>query len=460
MTRFDDGAKAPFFRKAAPRAAGAVCALLLAAFSLSACSSFKDMFTDKDQPPLKGERISILQLQSDLAPDPALEKETVALPDPWVNKFWPQAGGYPNHALGQLSLGADLKRVWHVSIGSGGDDRTPLISPPIVVEDSVFTLDTAGHVTAFALKDGKKIWRQSITPRGEDDSGALGGGVAYDSGRLFVTNGYKYVMAMDPAKGSILWKADIPEPARAAPTIVDNRLYLVTLDNRLMVFNAENGEPLWNYVGVAETTNLLGSASPAADQSLVVLPLSSGELYGLRPENGQVVWQDNLSAVLRTGALSSIADIRGLPVIDQGVVYAASFSGRMVALDRVSGRRLWQRELGSANTPWTAGEVIYVLTSDQQVVALSRQTGGVYWSMQLPAHKKDDREQPVVWTGPVLAGGRLFAVSTDGRMDEISPTDGKILKTTKLDDEADISPVVAGNTLLILTNNGTLSAYR
>ncbi|MBI1214795.1 MAG: PQQ-binding-like beta-propeller repeat protein [Alphaproteobacteria bacterium] len=442
------------------RLAGLCCAATIAAFTLSGCSAVKGMFTDKDQPPLPGKRESILQLQSDLSPDPALQAEGIALPDAWVNKFWPQAGGYPNHALGQLSLGEKVKRVWKTSIGEGGDSRTPLIAAPVVVEDSVFTLDTAGNVSAFALKDGKRLWRQSITPRGEEDTGALGGGLAYDSGKLYVTNGYRYVMALDPAKGSLLWKADIPEPARAAPTVVDKRLYLVTLDNKLMVFNADNGEPLWNYAGVSETTNLLGSASPAADQSLVVLPLSSGELYGLRPENGQVVWQDNLSAVLRTGALSSIADIRGLPVIDQGVVYAASFSGRMVALDRVTGQRLWQRELGSANTPWTAGEVVYVLTADQQLVALSRKNGGVYWSVQLPAHEKDDRTQPIVWTGPVLAGGRLFAVSTEGKMDEISPLDGKVMKTTDLGDEADISPIVADDTLLVLTNDGTLSAYR
>lgn len=438
----------------------AFCALAVAAVMLGGCGTFGHMFTDKAQPPLPGKRISVLALQNDLAPDTTLQNKPIALPEAWVNKLWPQSGGYPNHALGQLALGASLKKAWSVSIGKGGNARTPLIVAPIVVEDTVYALDTAGNVTAFALKDGKKIWRQNITPRGEEDSGGLGGGLAYADGRLYVTNGYKFVMALDPAKGSTLWKADISDPARAAPTIVDNRLYIVTLDNKLMVFNAATGEPLWNYAGVSETTNLLGSASPAADQSLVVLPLSSGELFGLRPENGQVVWQDNLSAMQQVGILSSIADIRGLPIIDQGVVYAASFSGRMVALDRVTGKRLWQRSIGTASTPWTAGDAIFVVTSDQQIVALSRQDGGVYWMTQLQAHEKSDRTDPVVWTGPVLAGGRLFAVSTDGKMDAIDPQNGKILATVDLDDEADISPVVANNTLLVLTNNGTLTAWR
>jgi outer membrane protein assembly factor BamB len=436
--------------------------LVAAALLVSGCGS-TSLFSDENKTPLKGERISVLQLQKDLVPDPELQKTPPVLPQPWSNQFWPQRGGYPNHALGHLALGPNLKLAWHASIGSGGGRRNPLIAQPVVAEGAVYTLDTEGTITAFDAASGKQKWRQSSVPRGEDtdtDVGAVGGGLAYASGKLYITNGYKQLAAVNPGTGALEWKTVLPAPARTAPLVADERVYVVTLDNRLLVFSAADGTPLWNYQGVAQETNLLGSASPAADQALLVLPLSSGELLGLRPENGQLTWQDNLSAVRRTGALSSITDIRGLPVIDQGMVFAVSYSGRFVALDEVSGKRLWQREIGSAETPWPAGDTVFTLTTEQQLAAFTRQGGGIRWNIQLPRFEDGDKDRPVVWTGPVLAGGRLIVASSGGEMMEIGPNDGKVLKTTRLEGPVTLPPVVAANMLFFLTENGELTAYR
>lgn len=438
-----------------------IAASLALVLALSSCAKVKSMFSDEDlTPPLKGERISVLQLQNDLVPNPELKDETVELPDAWVNQFWPQRGGYPNHALGQLELGDKLERVWKASIGGGGDKRNPLTATPVVAENTVYALDSEGLLSAFSLQDGKRKWRESIVPKKNEDDGAVGGGLAYASGRLFATNGYKYLQALNPATGAQVWRAELPAPVRSAPTVMDDRVYAVTLDNRLAVFNAKDGTPLWDYAGVSETTNLLGSASPAADATLVVLPLSSGEIFGLRPENGQIAWEDNLSAVRRNGSIDSISDIKALPVIDQNVVYAASFSGRMVALDQVTGSRIWQREIGSTETPWAAGDTVYVVSSDQQMIALTRAAGEVRWITPLPRFEDGDREQPVVWSGPVLAGGRLIAVSSDGNMVEVSPQDGKILRKQELGGNATLPPLVANQTLIVLTTDGVLRAYR
>lgn len=437
-----------------------ILAAVLAAVVLSSCSKLDSLFTDSKLPPLTGERISFLQLQQELAPNPELQKTPIALPEPWLNKYWPQTGGYPNHAMGHVTLDVDLKRVWKSSIGAGGDRRTPLIVQPIVADGMVFTLDTEAQVTAFSLADGKRKWRVSSVPLGERHEGYIGGGLAYSSGKLYVTNGYKQLICINPASGAMVWRAGVPSPARSAPTAVGGRVYLITLDNRLIVFDGADGTPLWNYTGVAETTNLLGSVSPAVDAALVVLPLSSGEIFGLRVENGQVVWEDNLSAVRRSGAFSSIADIRGQPVIDQGLIYAASFSGRMVAIDEVSGQRVWQREVGSAEMPWSAGATVFILSTDQQVIALTRQNGDIRWITPLQRYEDDSKEDPVVWTGPVLAGGRLILASNHGKMVEIDPQDGKALKFTDLPGEVVIAPVVADRTLLLLTQNGDLVAYR
>ena len=435
-------------------------AILAAPLLLSNCGSFDNMFNDTGLAPLKGERISVLQLQTELTPNNELQKTPALLPDPWTNKYWSQAGGIPSHAMGHLSLGKDLKKVWSVSIGSGGNRRNPLITQPVVANGTVFTVDTKGHTTAFALADGKKKWRVSSVPSGEEDSGTIGGGIAWADNKLYVTNGYKHLLCLNPATGEVIWRVATPSPARAAPSVRDGRVYLITLDNRLMVFSAANGRLLWNYYSVMETTNLLGSVSPAVDAFAVVFPMSSGEIVGLRVENGQAVWEDNLSGSRRIGAFSSISDIRGQPVIDQGLVYAASYSGRMVAIDEVSGQRVWQREVGSAEMPWAAGSSVFIVSSGQQLISLTRQNGDIRWITSLMRFEDKNKEEPVVWTGPVFAGGRLILASNSGQMIEADPQNGKILKQTRLPGDVTIAPLVSDNTLIFLTRQGNLIAYR
>lgn len=428
---------------------------------LSGCSTMEKIFGNPPSDPLPGERLSVLQLQRDLVPDEAAALSEAYLPDAWENKFWPQAGGYPSHAMGHLALGSDLKRVWDVNIGRGGSRRHPLVAAPIAAEGNVYTLNTQGIVKSFDLAEGKRRWRVKAVPRGEEESGAMGGGLAYAGSYLYVTSGYKQLTALDAETGDLVWSAPTTSPARGAPTVHDNRVYVITLDNKLHVFNAQTGQPLWTHAGLTEVTNLLGTASPAADRSVVVLPLSSGELYGLRAENGQLIWEDNLSAVRRIGALSSIADIRGLPVIDKGLVYAISYSGRMVALDQVTGQRLWQREIGGAETPWAAGNLVFVITIDQQLAALTRETGATRWVTHLQRWENESKkDKPVVWTGPLYAGDRLMAFSSNGQAIEVNPVNGEILKTWKTPGAVSVTPIVADKTLLVLTDNGRLTAYR
>lgn len=424
------------------------------ALFLSGCSGFDGFLSDDKLPPLKGTRVSILAREKALSPDLSLQQTPLSLPDPWANQFWPQAGGYPGHAMGHLALGDKLERAWSVSIGEGGGRRHPLIAQPIVAGGKVFTLDADVFVTAFDLKTGKRLWRAWSIVKGEENAGAIGGGIAYAGGKIFVANGYKNVICMNAETGAVLWRSLVSSPVRAAPSVMDDRVFILTLDNKLEVLSAADGTPLWSYSGVAETTNILGAAAPAVDKTIVVLPMSSGELLGLRVENGQIVWEDNLSSVHRAGALGAIADIRALPVMDNGLVFAVSYSGRTVALDPVTGRRVWQQDIAGAETPWSAGDALFMIAAGQEMIALSKKTGGIYWLSPLSSEAED------VFTGPVLAGGRLIVASNDGEIREINPADGSTLATHDAGGSIIIPPVVADQTLLVLTNGGKLVAYR
>ena len=272
---------------------------------LAGCSTVGDMFTDDDRPPLEGERISVLELQRTLEPDDAsLSEQGLLAPAPWKNAFWTQAGGSPNHSIQNLDLPeGQLELAWEADIGDGSTDELPLTAQPILVDGQIFTLDTDSLLSAFNAENGDLIWEKDVRDPEEDDP-VISGGISYAAGILYVTNGYDEVLAVRPPDGEILWRKRIPAPSRAAPTIMDGRLYVTTLDNRLLALNAANGSLLWDYQGLSESAGLVGAASPAANRDVVVPVFSSGEVSALRVENGSVAWSDNLSSIRRLGGIS------------------------------------------------------------------------------------------------------------------------------------------------------------
>lgn len=429
----------------------AACALALAA-----CSH------DDNDEPLPGKRVSILELQRTLEPDnAALSAQGFVAPQPWNNEFWPQAGGYPNHSMQNLLLnGAALDEAWHADIGEGSHTGMPLTAQPVVVDGKVLTLDTEQTLTAFAVENGKRLWHTDVSDPTEDDP-VIGGGVSYSGGQLYVTNGYDELLSVNPADGTINWRVRLPAPSRAAPTVLDDRVFVATMDNRIIALSATDGTQIWQFAGVTEQTGLLGAAAPAASRDIVVPGFSSGEIFALRVENGSVAWSDNLASFRRVGGLAGLSDIRGLPVIDKGLVLAIGFGGTMTAIDERTGNRVWQRDFGGSETPWVAGNHVFVISSENELVAMGRDNGAIRWVAQLPRFAdEDDRKGPITWTGPVLAGGRLLVAGSNGYVIEIVPETGEMVRNWKAGSAFHVAPVVAGETFYLLDENGELRAFR
>lgn len=435
-------------------------ACLAVVLLLGACERFNDFFEGAQDRPLPGERISVLTLDRGLKPDPRITDLSVRLPRPYVNVDWPQAGGHPTHAMHHLTLTDAPAQSWRVSAGEGAGDLVRLTSVPVVADGRVFVLDSEGNVAAHRTDNGRRIWRYNITPEAEE-RGAIGGGLGYDRGVLYVSSPYGEVIAMLADTGAEVWRRRIGVPLRGAPTVVGNRLFTVTSDNQLFVIGVADGAVDWNHVGIAEDAGIIGAASPAVDAGVVVAPYSSGELIALRVQNGRVLWSDSLTRTGRFTPLAELNDINGSPVIDRDMVIAAGHAGRMVAIDLRSGARLWEQQLASVQMPWVAGDFIFIVTTDAQIVCLARNNGRVRWVQQLPRYKDQERRRdPIEWSGPVLASDRLIVVSSRGDGVAVSPYDGDVLGTIRLPDGASLSPVVADGTIYVLTDDGDLVAYR
>jgi len=434
--------------------------ILLLLLLIAGCDWIESFLPSRKKPPLPGERIAVMVNERDLNPDPKVSDLRVMLPPPYTNAAWPEPGGVPTHAMYHLATKAAPKKLWQVDIGKGSGGGRQLLTSPVVSEDLVFVMDLNFEVAAYSTATGEEVWRHELKVPDEDED-TFGGGLAYAFGRLYVTTGFGEVVALDATTGKPVWTQSLSGPVRSAPTVADGRVYVITIDNQLTVLDANTGEKQWNHSAITEAAGLLGGGSVAVEGSTAIVPYSSGEVFAMRVENGRVVWSDNLTAIRRVDAMSSLAHIRGSPVIDRGIVYAISHSGRLVAIDQRSGARIWERNIGGVDTPWVAGEFIFVLSNENEIYCLTRQGGRVRWVQPLPRYENPKKKKdPIRWSGPVLAGDRLIVTGSHGEVMTVSPYTGKPLGRMEVPDGVIMPPVVAKDTIYFLTDDADLIAYR
>ena len=157
-------------------------------------------------------------------------------------------------------------------------------------------------------------------------------------------------------------------------------------------------------------------------------------------------------------AISGLTDVSASPVIDDGIVYATGVAGRTIAVSLAKGERIWEQNIGSAYTPIVSGNAVFLVDLQDNMIALDRKTGKVFWRSALPSVRK--KRFFSVWAGPSLAGGVLWAVSNDGKIISVDPATGNILTNRKLGSKAYAKPTAAAGQLLVLAGDGSVIAFR
>lgn len=433
--------------------------MLVLATSIAGCSLGKSE-KQKTFAPDK-ERISILTGENSLEVDVTLASTPVVLPNSYTNKSWTQSGGNASKAIYHLAMADTLTQVWRRKIGNGNTSYQRLASGPVAADGVVYAMDVDADVTAVDIETGRIIWTKDLDNDDEKSKVGFGGGVAYWNGSVYATTGYGYIVSLDAVNGNENWRYQASIPLRNAPSIADGRLFAVTQDNRILALNANTGAEVWDQVGITESASMFGAASPAIDGKTIVAALSSGELMALRTQNGRLLWQDSLSRTSRLTPLATLADIDAGPVIDRGRVYAVSHAGRMVAIDMRTGQRAWEGNVASVNTPLIAGDFGFVVTVDAEIACIALTDGRVRWTNQIQKFEDQEKRRGLIsWTAPVLAGDRIFIASSHGYLLTISPYTGEVISGTKLPAGINTAPIVVDKTLILLSNDGELIAFR
>ena len=433
--------------------------ILASALALGGCAALGGGGKKKDTPTI-GNRVDILGTEADTKADPNLAGISVILPPATTNPNWAQPGGNAAKAPGHLTFADAPAQAWSAKI-AGASDRVRLAAAPVVHSGKLFVVDTEARVSAFDAITGAALWSAMLDVEKDGKPSRFGGGVSTDGTLVYATNGVGDVAALKVEDGATVWKKRPAGPLRGAPTISAGNVYVMTQDNQIYAVRAADGEPQWNEAGPIGASGIFGVAAPAAAQGTVIAGYSTGELAAYRYENGRSLWSDTLSRTAMSTTVSTLTDIDADPVIDRGRVFALGQGGRMASYELVTGQRIWEINIAGITTPATAGEWIFVLTSDAKLLCVQRASGKIRWLSQLPRYRdEEDKKGVITWRGPVLVNNRLIAANSRGQLWSISTAEGAATLMTDLKSPISVAPVVANNMLYVLDDSGRITAFR
>ena len=424
-------------------------AVFLTAAGMSGCAAAKK--------PLKGKRISVFALDDKLSVVSAPASLKWNAPAVRNNSSWPQFGGNASHALQHLSVDG-FSELWRIQVGGVGVAQ--MQASPIVVAGRIFVLDGRAGLHVFDVKSGKELWQRNFALTGSKEGEryewsrlGFGGGLAFARGRVFVATGFGTATAVNANTGDEIWRHEMRIPFRSAPVVDGGQVYFLSFNNRLSARDALSGREVWSHQGISESGSLLETSAVAVSRQVVIAPYNSGEVYALRARDKGFVWTDNISG--QGGVSAADNGFIAIPAVDRNRVYVVSHAGTMVAINLANGERLWSQDVSGVNMPWIAGDRVFVLGRGGVLSALSADQGKVIWRKKLPA---GDISAPVIWHGPILAGGALLLTSSQGRLARVDPKTGKLMNAAKLAEGFLIAPVIADRKIFLLSTDMELIA--
>ena len=446
---------------------------LVTAAALSGCATI-NRFRNKDDGPVavasQGQRISIVAFEQKLEPSKSLKGVGYYLPPVQPVASWPVASGPTDALVQNADSGKALAIAWVKPIGLPSKNETEVLAQPVSDGHLIYTLDGQARVSAFDVNTGNQVWSRDLNPHLKRDKVGFGGGLAVDNGKLYVTSGYRFIKALNAETGTEIWSKAVDTPLHAAPTPANGMLFVTDVDNQIFAYDETSGEMVWTYQAIAEPARILKASPPIVADGTIYAPFSSGEIVALSAAKGEPTWDQVLAQSSRTNALSEIRDISGRPVLYDGVVFAASHAGVFEAMDAKTGDPKWHVAADSVNTPWVAGDVVFLVTLQGELICVNRDSGQIYWLKDESAgYVKDVKTMfgnmkkkgtAPTWTGPVMASNRLVMVNSIGEISAFDPKTGAKTQTLKLPGAAYIAPIAVGDKLFVVTDDAKLVAIR
>ena len=348
----------------------------------------------------------------------------------------------PPEPLADIKQTASSKIIWQAKLGEAGDfDFTP-----VVEAGYAYVASADGELAKLDVSNGKQTWRLNV---GEKITGGVGAG-----GSLVIVGTQKGVVYAYDIAGKLQWKSRLSSEVLSAPKYFDGLVIVRTGDSRIYGINANDGSRKWVYDRVSPALTLRSSAGVVVDGGAVYAGFAGGKLAAIRADNGKILWEASVAQPKGVTEIERIADITSLPFVDGPLVYAVAYQGRIAAVDRLSGRVIWNRDISSLTGLNAEDARIYVSHATGAVYALDYTTGKTFWRQGALKNRQ--------LTAPVPMGNLIAVGDLEGNVHFLSREDGAFAARIKTDNSA-ILPQMAllnSNTVLAQSRAGGVYAIQ
>ncbi len=401
---------------------------------------------------LEGKRVSILQENS--TENRNNSKATkIILTEKVINNNWKQSYNSPSHVSINFSSDTNLNKFTKITTGKGEGDNSKILAQPVVAENKIFFMDARTNIIAYNIEKNKTEWKYSATKINEDDHN-IGGGIAIHKERVIANTPYGEVISLNINSGKVDWITDVISPIRSAPTIYNDKVMSLTLDNKLIVLDIKNGKIVWQHEGVENNTTIVSTPKVAVDDNIIIVPYSNGEFFGLNYSNGFILWKDSLIDLEESDTSNTFTDIDASPVILDNVVIITSAIGKLVALNKKNGKRIWTRDISSTQTPVVNGNSIFAVNNNKELMNLNINNGNIRWATLVNESTKKNYEN--VWYSPILVNSKLLMVGGKNEILVINAFTGEIEEKYKLPNRPASSPFVVNKKIYLILRNADI----
>ena len=341
--------------------------------------------------------------------------------------------------LPEFSPSAQTALVWQRQMGIAGSS----VFTPAIFKGSVFAAGQDGWIARFDGDNGNPVWRV--------DAGIkLSGGVGVSENLVLVGTGKGDVLAFDHA-GKPLWQAKVTSEVLSAPQAADDIVVVRAGDGRMFGLDAKDGKRKWVYQRATPALALRNHAGVVLTRGAVLAGFSGGKLVALNLANGNVGWESTVTLPRGATELERIADITSLPVVDENMVCAAAFQGRVACFELVSGKQLWTRDISSVAGLVVDDRYLYVSDASGAIHALDKNTGAAVW--------KQDKLSGRQLTAPVVVNDYVAVADYQGYTHFLSRKEGAFAARIATDGSTVAAPpLLLNGHLLLQTGNGGVFA--
>ena len=338
-----------------------------------------------------------------------------------------------------------IKKIWSKSLG-GSKEKYWRSLRPSANDKTVFAANHGGRVSAMSLSDGSKLWSVDIEV-------SISGGVGYGGDLVMVGTIEGEVIALDASDGTVAWTSQMNTEVLTSPQSNGRVAVVQTIDDKIYALDAETGDEIWHHDGDAPILSVRGTSSPLVTNNMVLAGFDSGKLIAFNPENGAIIWETRIALPKGRTELQRMVDIDGNPILINDVVYAVSYQGRLGAITRGTGRNLWFQDTSSHDSPAYGQAQVYVTEADDIIRAFKAGNGRSVWQNEGLFLRR--------LTAPTVFGEMVAVADAEGYLHFLNSDDGRFMGRVRVDGSGIDAPMLnRSDRLIVQANDGSVSAYR